>query len=63
MRHIEFKFVPFDHVHISALDTSGRVVRSCLNGGPQPIYLVHYFMNGEGRSFEFYEDELKKLDF
>lgn len=53
-----FKFLPQQHVRILLLDCNGRVSRAMLDGGPQPIYSVHYIMNGEGKSLEFYEDEL-----
>jgi hypothetical protein len=55
---IKMKYKPFQHVQITALEHKGRIVRCILDGGPQPLYLVHYIINGEGKSLEFYEDEI-----
>lgn len=58
-----FKFKPQEWVKIKILDGhAGRVNRCILDGGPQPIYCVHYISCDDGKSLEFYEDELEKLE-
>lgn len=58
----KFKFKPMQHVKIKILeDTPGRVTRCILEGGPLPIYVVHYIASSEGKCLEFYEDELEAM--
>lgn len=56
---MSFIYAPQQHVRLKLVDCVGRVARCILDGGPQPIYSVHYIINGEGKSLEFYEDELE----
>jgi len=55
-----FRFKPQQHVRIPSLECTGRVNRCIIDGGPQPIYVVHYINHGEGKCLEFYEDELEE---
>lgn len=57
--NVSFKFSPFQHVKILPIEAHGRINRLIFDGGPFPIYSVDYFMNGESRNVEFYEDELE----
>jgi hypothetical protein len=57
-----FKYKPLQHVYLPLLETKGRIERCILDGGPMPRYQVHYIINGEGKSLEFYEDEIS-IDF
>jgi hypothetical protein len=54
-----FKFKPYQHVKILPIEAHGRVGRCTIDGGEQPIYLVGYFMNGDEKRTEFWEDELE----
>jgi hypothetical protein len=54
-----FKFKPQQKVIITMIQAEGRISRCILEAGPQPIYNVHYMANSEGKSLEFYEDELE----
>ena len=57
-----FKFKPYQHVSIVPLDGhKGRISRCIIDGGEQPLYSVHYLVSCEGKSLEFYEDELEAV--
>ncbi len=60
-----FKFLPLQYVKITShgLHLEGRVIRCIYEGGRSPlnIYSVNFATNGELRTNEFFEDELKEI--
>lgn len=59
---MNFRYGPFQKVFLDLLECEGRIVRCIWDGGPQAIYFVHYIINGELKSAEFYDDEISVVE-
>ena len=58
-----FKYSPLQYVKITPLlGAHGRIERCIKDNGPIFLYNVNYFINGDSRNTEFYEDELEPME-
>ena len=62
IKSVKVKFAPLEHVKLKMIDhIVGRVTRIIIEHGNQPLYNVHYVVDGDCRQTEFYEDELERV--